>query len=190
MIVSFLIKIFGGYNNLRKRYNCSKTPFMKRLYLNLNRIYNHQTNSFLPFNNVVKGFINFPHNVYGVFISGGAEIGLNCTIYQQVTIGSNMLIDSKGLGSPIIGDNCLIGAGAKIIGNVRIGNNCRIGANAVVTKDLPDNSVIVISASNIYQKQNLINKTYSYTKNGWSYFENGLLVKEENTDVLSKLSDI
>ena len=189
-MISFIIKIFGGYNNLRKRYHCSKNPFIKFLYLNLNRLYNHQTNSFLPFNNVVKGPINFPHNVYGIFISGSAQIGLNCTIYQQVTIGSNMLIDSKGLGSPVIGDNCLIGAGAKIIGNVKVGNNCRIGANAIVTKDLPDNSVIVLSSPVIYKKHQIINKTYSYSKNTWSYFENGMLVVEDDDEILSKLNSL
>ena len=73
----------------------------------------------------------FPHGIIGVFISGGSTIGKNCVIFQQVTIGSNALKGSPGYGAPVIGDNCYIGAGAKIIGNVKIGNNCRIGANAV-----------------------------------------------------------
>lgn len=58
-----------------------------------------------------------PHGFYGIFISQRAKIGYGCTIYQHVTIGSN------DLGAPTIGNNCLIGAGAKIIGNVSIGNN-------------------------------------------------------------------
>lgn len=63
---------------------------------------------------------------------------------QQVTIGSNTLKDSKHFGSPIIGNNVFIGAGAKIIGNVHIGNNCRIGANCIVVKDMPDNSTAIL----------------------------------------------
>jgi serine O-acetyltransferase len=46
-------------------------------------------------------------------------------------------------GYPVIGDNVYIGPGAKIVGNVHIGNNVAIGANCVVTKDIPDNSVVV-----------------------------------------------
>lgn len=79
-------------------------------------------------------------------------IGANCVIFQQVTIGSNTLSDTKSAGAPVIGDNCYIGAGAKIIGNVTIGNNCRIGANAVVTKDVPDNSTVISGEMRIIKK--------------------------------------
>jgi serine O-acetyltransferase len=84
-----------------------------------------------------------PH-LFSIFISNHAKIGKNCTIFQHVTIGSNKLIDSRGKGAPTIGDNCYIGAGAKIIGKVNIGNNCRIGANCVVVKDMPDNAISVL----------------------------------------------
>lgn len=89
-----------------------------------------------------------PHGFYGIFISQKAKVGEGCTIYQQVTIGSNDLPNSRG-GAPIIGDNCLIGAGAKIIGNVHIGNNVRIGANAIVVDDVPDNCTVVMNKPRI-----------------------------------------
>lgn len=60
----------------------------------------------------------FPHGMYGIFVSDGAEIGKNAVIFQQVTIGSNTLADSRKQGSPVIGDNVYIGSGAKIIGNI------------------------------------------------------------------------
>lgn len=85
-----------------------------------------------------------PHGLKGIFISKDAKIGKECVIFHQVTIGSNTAADSKGVGAPVIGDYCYIGAGAKIIGNVHVGNNCRIGANAVVTKDVPANSTVYI----------------------------------------------
>ena len=85
-----------------------------------------------------------PHGFYGIFISQRAKIGEGCTIYQQVTIGSNDLPNSRG-GAPTIGNNCLIGAGAKIIGNVRVGNNVRIGANAIVVDDVPDDCTVVMN---------------------------------------------
>jgi len=183
MIFTFLTNKFGGYYSLRQKYKKSNSKIFKKIYLFINKWFQHETNSYLPYNNLIKGPINFIHGTYGVFFSGDAIIGKNCTIYQQVTIGSNMLIDSKKLGSPIIGNNCLIGAGAKIIGNVKIGNNCRIGANAVVSNDLPDNSVIVLSSPKIYYKENLTNKIYQKSNNGWGYRENGVFIKE--TDIIN-----
>jgi serine O-acetyltransferase len=82
---------------------------------------------------------SFPHGLYGIIVSHEAVIGKNCVILHQVTIGVR---DHDG-GCPVIGDNCLIGAGAKIIGNVHIGNNVKIGANSTVTKDVPDNATVV-----------------------------------------------
>ena len=85
-----------------------------------------------------------PHGFFGIFISNSAHVGKNVVMFHQVTIGSNMIKDSKKRGAPIIADNVYVGCGAKIIGNVRIGNNARIGANCVVVKDVPPNSVTVI----------------------------------------------
>lgn len=86
---------------------------------------------------------SFPHGTHGVFISNGARIGRNCTIFQHVTIGSNKLKQSKTYGFPRIGDNVLIGTGAKIIGGVKIGNNVRIGAGCTVVHDVADNTTVV-----------------------------------------------
>jgi serine O-acetyltransferase len=76
------------------------------------------------------------HGLNGIFIHPWVKVGKNCTIFQQVTIGQEY---GK---APVIGGNCMIGAGAKIIGDVTIGNNCDIGMNAVVTHSFPDNCVI------------------------------------------------
>lgn len=103
----------------------------------------------------IKEWPFFPHNIKGVFISNNAIIGKNCTIYQQVTIGSNPLKTSKRFGAPTIGDNCILGVGAKVIGNVQVGNNVRIGANAVISKDVPDGSTVVLSSLIIYDRDKL-----------------------------------
>jgi len=132
--------------------------------------------------------MNLPHGNFGVFISGDAIIGKNCTIFQQVTIGSNMLIDSKTMGAPTIGDNCIIGVGAKIIGKLSIGNNCRIGANCVVTKDIPDNCTVVLNSPTIIQKDNTVNRIYMKSNYGWGYSENGMFVKEKDCEILKKLN--
>lgn len=95
----------------------------------------------------------FPHGITGIFISSQAVIGKGCVIFHQVTIGSNTTPDSNKNGSPVIGANCYIGAGAKIIGKVTIGDNVRIGANCVVVKDVPNNSVVVNQPSRVIVKK-------------------------------------
>ncbi len=93
----------------------------------------------------------FPHGLAGVFISQGAKIGANCTIFHQVTIGSNTAVGTKKPGSPTIGDNVYIGAGAKIIGGITIGDNVRVGANCVVTSDVPANATIVAGTPRVIE---------------------------------------
>jgi len=92
---------------------------------------------------VIDEFTIFPHGITGIFISGGAMIGKNCTIYQHVTIGANEKKDSKTYGYPIIGNNVFIGANSTIVGHVVIGDNVYIGAGTVVTKDIPVGATVV-----------------------------------------------
>ena len=80
---------------------------------------------------------------FGTVINGSAVIGCNCTILHNVTIGGG-----HG-GSPVIGDNVYIGAGAIIIGGVHVGNNVKIGAGAIVVEDIPDNSTVVCDKARI-----------------------------------------
>jgi len=188
MIYSSIVKFSGGYNGIRRKYLKSSIKPVKRFYKLLNRLYNYESNAYLPFNNIVKGDINFPHGISGIFISGGAIIGKNCTIYQQVTIGSNTLVDSKNFGSPKLGNNVLIGAGAKIIGNINIGNNVRIGANVVVTKDVSDNCIIFSGNQIIVQKENLINRVYQNSPSGWGYLEKGRFVLEKDISIICKIN--
>lgn len=92
------------------------------------------------------------HGLNGIIVSHYASIGKNAWIAQQVTIGQ--AIDKNV--APIIGDNVIIGAGAKIFGCVHIGNNVTIGANAVVTHDVPDNCFCAgVPAKVIYYKDHL-----------------------------------
>ncbi|MCX7927672.1 MAG: serine O-acetyltransferase [Candidatus Omnitrophica bacterium] len=77
----------------------------------------------------------------GVVIGETAIIGDNVLLYQGVTLGGTGL--EKGKRHPTIGNNVVIGAGAKVLGNITIGDNSYIGANAVVIRDVPPNSTIV-----------------------------------------------
>ncbi len=76
-----------------------------------------------------------------IVIHGCVILGANCNISQGVTIGQSSRGPYKG--TPILGDNVFIGPGAKIFGRIHIGNNVAIGANCVVTRDIPDNAVVV-----------------------------------------------
>lgn len=77
----------------------------------------------------------------GVVIGETAIIGDDVLMYQGVTLGGTGL--EKGKRHPTIGNNVVIGTGAKILGNITIGDNSYIGANAVVVKDIPQNSTVV-----------------------------------------------
>lgn len=188
MIFTTITNKLGGYWGLRQ-IGRSQSAFKRKWANFLLRRFQHETGSYLPFNNQIAGPINFMHGPYGIFISGDAIIGKNCSIYQQVTIGSNMLVDSKTLGSPTIGDNCLIGAGAKIIGNITIGNNCRIGANCVVNQNIPDHSIVVQGKPVIIQKEHLDNKIYRMGADGWGYMQDGVFYKENDPTILDRLNE-
>lgn len=77
----------------------------------------------------------------GVVIGETSEIGDDVTIYQGVTLGGTG--KEKGKRHPTIGDNVVIGAGAKILGSVKVGNNVRIGAGSVVIKSIPGDTTVV-----------------------------------------------
>ena len=77
----------------------------------------------------------------GIIVNGYSIIGKNCNISQGVTIGQSSR--GKNQGYPVLGDNVFIGPGAKILGAVCVGNDVAIGANCVVTRDIPDHSVVV-----------------------------------------------
>ena len=76
------------------------------------------------------------------------RIGMNCQIWQNVTIGKN----KPGGNMPIIGDNCKIYAGAVVVGGITLGNDVTVGANAVVVKNVPDFSVVVGNPARIVKK--------------------------------------
>lgn len=77
----------------------------------------------------------------GIVVNEKSVIGRNCNISHGVTLGEANRGEKKGC--PVLGDDVYIGPGAKIVGAVRIGNDVAIGANCVVTRDVPDHSVVV-----------------------------------------------
>jgi len=87
----------------------------------------------------------------GVVIGETAEIGDNCTLYQGVTLGGT----GKDVGKrhPTLGNNVLVGAGAKVLGPFTIGDNTKIAANAVVLTEIPESCTAVGIPAKVVKKQ-------------------------------------
>lgn len=77
----------------------------------------------------------------GVVIGETAEIGDDCTLYHGVTLGGTTWQKEKR--HPTLGDNVVVGAGAKVLGPIKIGDGARIGSNSVVVKDVPAGATVV-----------------------------------------------
>ncbi|MBI5742132.1 MAG: serine acetyltransferase [Nitrospirae bacterium] len=89
------------------------------------------------------------HHFGGIIFHPSVEMGEGCSVYHEVTIGDR---GGKG-GAARIGNNVLIGAGAKIIGEITIGDNCIIGANSVVRESVPDDCCVVGNPGVINRKR-------------------------------------
>ncbi len=87
----------------------------------------------------------------GVVIGETTIIGDNCTIYHGVTLGG--VGNNINKRHPTLGNNVIVGCGAKVLGPINIGDNVKIGANAVVIKDIPDNSTVVGIPGKIVKKK-------------------------------------
>lgn len=89
----------------------------------------------IPLNCTIGGGLLIPHP-NGIVIHPDAQIGINCLIMQQVTLGTK-----AGGGVPVLEGHVDVGAGAKILGRVHIGAHAVVGANAVVLHDVPAGAI-------------------------------------------------
>ena len=102
------------------------------------RVWNVVCGSEVPVNLQAGGGLVMPHPT-GVVIHGRVVLGVNCMVFQQVTLGTN----GPRPGVPTIGGHVDIGAGAKVLGGVVIGDHAKVGANAVVLCDVPAGATAV-----------------------------------------------
>jgi serine O-acetyltransferase len=124
------------YQYWRDKSGMSSTCLRKWLVLR-HRFWSAVTGADIPLNCRIGGGLIIPHP-NGIVIHPDAEIGVNCLIFQQVTIGTR-----GESGAPVISGHVDIGAGAKILGPVHVGEHAKIGANAVVCSDVPSGVVAV-----------------------------------------------
>lgn len=118
-----------------QRARGSKLPWhvlLRMLAVLRHRFWSMATGADIPVNCHIAGGLLLPHP-NGVVVHPGSEIGPNCLLFQQVTLGT---VQGKG-GTPRLGGNVVIGAGAKLLGPISVGDHALIGANAVVLQDVP-----------------------------------------------------
>jgi serine O-acetyltransferase len=133
-----LLMRFCSYLNGRRSNIFGRITY--RIFHELLRHYQIKYGIFIqPTTKIGSGF--YIGHIGAIVVNEKAVIGKNCNISQCVTIGQTNR--GEKMGTPVIGDNVFIGPGAVVIGNIHIGNNVAIGANAVITKDVPDNAVVV-----------------------------------------------
>jgi len=106
----------------------------------------------IPLNAKIGGGLLMPHP-NGIVIHPDSEIGPNCLIFQQVTIGASTN------GCPKIGGHVDIGAGAKIIGPITIGDHARIGANGIVHFDVPSGATVIAASARIVKSEAPVGQT-------------------------------
>lgn len=87
----------------------------------------------------------------GVVIGETAEIGDNCLIYQGVTLGGTG--KEHGKRHPTLGNNVMVGSGARVLGPFKVGDNAKIAANAVVLEEVPENSTAVGVPARIVRRE-------------------------------------
>lgn len=144
---------FDKYFSCREKYQKAGNALARLWYGHYCAKENNRWCASIPLSLKLPRSVMFPHGISGIYISVGAKIGEGCTIFQQVTIGSNTLEGSKHQGSPVIGNNVFIGAGAKIIGGITIGDNVRIAAGCVVAKDIPANATVVPASVRVIERE-------------------------------------
>lgn len=129
-----LLATIRGYQRWQGKGGIAANVMLKWLVLR-HRFWSAITGADIPVNCKIGGGLLIPHP-NGIVIHPEAQIGVNCLIFQQVTIGNR-----NRPGVPKIGDHVDIGAGAKILGPVEIGARARIGANAVIVKNVESGAV-------------------------------------------------
>jgi len=134
---TFYLRLCAYLHKRRPRIPALPLYWLARVVL---RHYSYKFGIFIPFDTQIGVGLYIGH-CGDIHFNAGAQVGSNCNISQGVTLGQANR--GKNKGCPIVGDGVYIGPGAKLVGAVRVGNNAAIGANCVVTKDVPEDAVVV-----------------------------------------------
>lgn len=160
MLTKFVVAGFGSTWALKLCCQKTHVPWLKKVLIRLYDLHQDEKGSSIAWNSIFAGVPCFPHGMHSIFVSGSAKIG----------------------------DNCYIGAGAKIIGNVHIGDNVRIGANAVVYRNVPDNSTVLAGEQIVLTRGDTLDNRYYSWRNKLVYFEDGAWFPVEDETILKAFS--
>lgn len=152
LVISCIYRIGSHIKNSKMNY-VSKKAILAILLIFRRLLIEYPLHVELPFSTKIGESLRIVHP-YNILINPNAKIGNNCTIFHEVTIGTNEFSNQVRI-APIIGNNVYIGCGAKIIGPITIGDNVRIGANSVVTTNIPSNCTVVGHNRIIFHKENI-----------------------------------
>lgn len=188
MLFRVLVKPFGSIWKLKKLCNSKHPLLLLKLYRFLYNAYQFEHCSAISYKTSFASIPNLPNGTKQIIISDDVKIGSNCVIFQEVTIQNDTLPDSPLLGSPIIGSNCYIYPGVKIVGGIQIGDNVRIAPNVTITQDIPSNSYVRNGEQIITTLcHNLNHKYHTIYNEKWMYFNNNKPIPITDKNTILKL---
>lgn len=133
----YLLRMYqyhSNADNLKTIHNFFAKTYYRKLFTTYN--------IFLRQSTKIGMGLSLPHPTSIVF-GEYAQIGENCTIYQNVTFGGKKADDYKQKKQPKVGNGCIIYANACVLGDIHLGDNTIVGANSVLTENTEENSVYV-----------------------------------------------
>ncbi len=137
-------------HRIAHKLNYWKIPLIPRILSNISRFFTGI--EIHPAARIGRRF--FIDHGMGVVIGATTIIGDDVLLYQGVTLGGTG--NEHGKRHPTLGDNIVVGSGAKVLGNIEIGSNSRIGAGSVVVDSVPENSTVVGIPGRIVRQKLLI----------------------------------
>ncbi len=137
-------------HRIAHKLNYWKIPLIPRIISNISRFFTGI--EIHPAARIGRRF--FIDHGMGVVIGATTIIGDDVLLYQGVTLGGTG--NEHGKRHPTLGDNIVVGSGAKVLGNITIGSNSRIGAGSVVVDNVPENSTVVGVPGRIVRQKLLI----------------------------------
>ena len=140
----------------RRLLGDGKNPFRRALAQTVKNINRMVYACDIGLGAVIPESCEFAHQGLGCAINTNVVMGERCLIYQNVTIGGNR----PGGGSPVIGSEVLIGAGAKVLGPIRVGDRSVIGANSVVPSDVPAGVVVAGAPAKVIKNNDMDPASY------------------------------
>ena len=174
MLARIAVRPFGTIWDLQSKCK-SSSGVLNKLHKFLYGWYQFEHGSKIDFRADIGKNIALPFGMRQLVVSPEVKIGENATIYPHVVIITDYTKEGAR-SAPVIGDNCSIGAGVKIVGGVTIGNNVKIMPNCVVLQDIPDNSLVKSAEIVVESLNDLDTRHYEMRGDKLCYFEGNTLI--------------